>query len=106
MNKRLAAETEASIYVSGDEQGRLLEKRQNNEELEKQQAGLSHNYGLSSAADQPSAATLSTATGFSAGGGTSGVAGGAAPSRQGGEGMTGGSGDLSLLRRLVGGNVY
>ena len=107
MNKRLAAETESSMDISGDEHESLLEELQKkNEELEKQQAGLSQNYDLSSAGDQPSAATLSAAAGLSAGGDTPRDAGGASPSRQGGEGMIGGFGDLTLLRRHVSGNVY
>ena len=43
MNKRLAAETESSMDISGDEHESLLEELQKkNEELEKQQAGQSH----------------------------------------------------------------
>ena len=42
-NKRLVAETEASMDMSGDEQERLLDKlNKKDKELEEQQAGLSH----------------------------------------------------------------
>ena len=74
MNKRLAAETEASIDISGSEQERLLEKLQKNEELETACGTVTKLRFERSG--RHAAATLSTATGFSAGGGTSGVAGG------------------------------
>ena len=61
--------------MSEGDQERLLEKfKKKNKELEKQQAGLSHDTSdlRTAAGDQPSAATLSAAAGFSVGGGTSG----------------------------------
>ena len=45
INKRLATETESSMDISGDEHESLLEELQKkNEELEKQQAGLSQTF--------------------------------------------------------------
>ena len=99
--------------MSGNEEQRNLQgeldEMENCEEL-KRQMGPPHDNSsddlrTAAAGDQPSVATSSAATGGpSAGGGTPGVAGGAAPGSKRGEGMA--SGDLSLLRRLLGGNSY